>query len=78
MCLMFISFHLNVYENWLSCPHVISPLSTGIVWTAQEIPDVSRISISNNAILGMCIMRVIVCVCVCISMRSHAHASMYL
>ena len=56
---MFISCHLNVYENWLSCPHVIFPYLLVIVWTAaQEIPDVSRISISNNIILGMCIMRV--------------------
>ena len=37
-----------------------SPYLLVTVWTAaQEIPDVSRIPISNNAILGMCIKMMI-------------------
>ena len=63
-----------MYENWLFCSHVILHLPAVItVWTAtQEIPDVSRISISNDAILGMCVefcmhcVSVYVCAYVCV------------
>ena len=65
---------LNVYDNWLSCPHVILPLS---VWTAaQELPDVSRISISNNAILGMCI-EFCMHVCLCMYIGVFAYMCVY-
>ena len=43
-----------------SLPHLLVTVRIAV----QELPDVSRISISNNSILGMCIMMMMDFVCI--------------